>query len=127
VRIVPFTTTATVPTMVTQVPITIPDQFPANSRRYLIVVEGPSLDNNSSSAPQAGVAVYRDTTQLQAWIEPVNHSIPGPLRASVVDRSAAAGSTYTYSIQVRSVIPAGGTTSVGAASDSPVQINVIEV
>jgi hypothetical protein len=124
VRTTPFSTTATVPTMVTQVPITIPDQFPPNTRRYAIVVQGPSVDNDMG---EAGLAVYRDTTQLQAWNEPVNHAIPGPLRMTVVDRNASAGSTYTYSIQANAVIPAGGTTALGAASDNPIQINVVEV
>lgn len=123
-RTTAFSTSATAPTMVTEVEVDIPDSFPVGTRRYMVSVEGPSIDNANG---QAHVAIWRDTTQLQAWLEPIDHTKPGKLHMVTFDRSASADSTYTYSLQVNSDIAVGGTTILTAAADAPIQINVVEV
>jgi hypothetical protein len=123
-RTTAFSTTSTDFVVVTQIAVTIPNFFPTDTRRYGIVVEGPSIDNDMG---QAGVAIFRDTTQLQAWTEPINHAVPGPLRFTTLDRTAVAESSVTYSLQAKANIPAGGTTALGAGVNSPIQISVIEL
>lgn len=126
-RTTPFTTTATAYAMVTQVIVNIPDSYPPGSRRYAVTIEGPSVDNDSSTAPQAGIAIFRDTTQLQAWTEPINHAVPGPLRMTTFDRTVGAASTVTYSLQAKANIPAGGTVSLDAGAGTPIGIEVYEL
>lgn len=111
-------------TTAVSVTVTVPE----GGRTIKVSVEGPGV---WSTEGLTELAIFRDATQLQSWLEqggqgadPIDR--PRPLSMTTFDESVTAGSR-TYSLQFRATSEFGGTSTLEAGANTPLAIAVEEV
>lgn len=94
----------------------------AGARRHLVVVHASGILNTNGLAE---LAVFRDATLLQEWMQPTPGTYPFPISMSIPD-SPGAGS-IDYTLQYKSNGTVGGTTTISAAATKPISLDVFEM
>lgn len=97
------------------------------NRYHQITVSAPGVH---STEDLTEVAIFRDSTQLQAWfqqggVDSGPEHQPRPIAHTLFDLPTPG--TINYSLRYRAVSGLGGTSTIEAGANSPIQISVVEV